>query len=87
MTTNSKLQSWVEEMRAMCRPERVQWCDGSPAEYQEMMRLLASSGSPAAETALKEIAEKGSLLRRGRGSALRRLAKEALDTMPRGGTS
>jgi len=54
---------------------------------QEMMRLLASSGSPAAETALKELAEKGSLLRRGRSAALKRIAKEALDSMPRGGAS
>src|SRR5262245_9625908 len=45
MSTNPKLQAWVEEMRAMCRPERVVWCDGSEAEYQEMLRLLVQAGT------------------------------------------
>jgi len=29
MTKNQKLLSWVEEMRAMCQPDRVVLCDGS----------------------------------------------------------
>ena len=45
MTANPSLQAWVEEMRAMCRPERVVWCDGSDAEYQEMLRLLVHAGT------------------------------------------
>ena len=45
MSTNLKLQAWVEEMRAMCKPERVVWCDGSAAEYQEMLRLLIHAGT------------------------------------------
>ena len=45
MSTNPKLQAWVEEMRAMCRPERVVWCDGSAAEYQEMLRLMVHAGT------------------------------------------
>ncbi len=45
MSTNAKLQAWVEEVRAMCKPERVVWCDGSAAEYQEMLRLLVQSGT------------------------------------------
>jgi phosphoenolpyruvate carboxykinase (GTP) len=39
------MQAWVEDMRAMCRPERVVWCDGSEAEYQEMLRLLVHAGT------------------------------------------
>src|SRR5262245_17880145 len=45
MSANPKLRAWVEEMRAMCTPERVVWCDGSPAEYQEMLRLLVHAGT------------------------------------------
>ncbi|MEY4070942.1 MAG: hypothetical protein RL721_1556 [Candidatus Eisenbacteria bacterium] len=45
MSTNPKLQAWVEDMRAMCGPERVVWCDGSPAEYREMLRLLVQAGT------------------------------------------
>ena len=45
MSTNPRLQAWVEEMRGICRPERVVWCDGSDAEYQEMLRLLVHAGT------------------------------------------
>ncbi len=45
MSANPRLQAWVEEMRAMCRPERVVWCDGSDAEYQEMLRLMVHAGT------------------------------------------
>jgi phosphoenolpyruvate carboxykinase (GTP) len=48
MSVNPKLQAWVEEMRAMCRPERVVWCDGSPAEYQRMLQLMVQSGTAVA---------------------------------------
>ena len=44
-STNSKLLAWVEEMRAMCRPEDVVWCDGSAGEYQQMLRLLVQGGT------------------------------------------
>ncbi|MFM7232108.1 MAG: phosphoenolpyruvate carboxykinase (GTP) [bacterium] len=45
MSANPKLQAWVEDLRAMCGPERVVWCDGSPAEYREMLRLLVQAGT------------------------------------------
>ena len=45
MSANPKLLAWVEEMRAMCKPERVVWCAGSPAEYQDMLRQLVASGT------------------------------------------
>jgi phosphoenolpyruvate carboxykinase (GTP) len=44
-TTNSKLLAWVEEMRAMCRPEQVVWCDGSTVEYEEMLRVMVHAGT------------------------------------------
>jgi phosphoenolpyruvate carboxykinase (GTP) len=45
MTTNTKLKAWVEEVRALCRPDHVHWCDGSQAEYDEMIRLMVESGT------------------------------------------
>ncbi|HXS82184.1 MAG TPA: phosphoenolpyruvate carboxykinase (GTP) [Methylomirabilota bacterium] len=42
---NPRLQTWVEEMRAMCRPENVVWCDGSAGEYEEMLRLMVQGGT------------------------------------------
>jgi phosphoenolpyruvate carboxykinase (GTP) len=44
-TTNTKLETWVEEMRSLCQPDDVRWCDGSEAEYDEMFRLLLASGT------------------------------------------
>ena len=39
-----RLANWVEEMARMCKPDRIHWCDGSPAEYQEMLRLMVQTG-------------------------------------------
>ncbi len=45
MTKHSKLASWVNEAAALCQPDRVVWCDGSPAEYQSMLRLMVQAGT------------------------------------------
>ncbi|MBI5836049.1 MAG: phosphoenolpyruvate carboxykinase (GTP) [Candidatus Eisenbacteria bacterium] len=45
MTQNKKLEAWVKEVAALCQPEKVVWCDGSPAEYQNMLRLLVQAGT------------------------------------------
>ena len=42
---NKQLARWVEEVTQMCRPDKIHWCDGSPAEYQEMRRLMILSGT------------------------------------------
>ena len=45
MTTHKELESWVKEAAAMCQPDAVVWCDGSPAEYQRMLELMVQSGT------------------------------------------
>jgi phosphoenolpyruvate carboxykinase (GTP) len=45
MTNNAKLNAWVDEVRNLCQPHGVRWCDGSPAEYDEMIRLMLDSGT------------------------------------------
>jgi phosphoenolpyruvate carboxykinase (GTP) len=45
MVSNRKLEAWVQEVAAMCQPERVAWCDGSAAEYQTMLRLMVQAGT------------------------------------------
>jgi len=42
---NQKLQRWVQEMEALCRPAAVHWCDGSEAEYDRLCDLLVGSGA------------------------------------------
>jgi phosphoenolpyruvate carboxykinase (GTP) len=42
---NAKLNAWVAEIEALCQPDRVQWCNGSSAEYDEMIRLMLASGT------------------------------------------
>jgi phosphoenolpyruvate carboxykinase (GTP) len=44
-TKNAKLEAWVQEVANLCRPDQVVWCDGSDAEYQEMVRLMVQSGA------------------------------------------
>jgi len=39
------LTAWVEEVAQLCKPDRVQWCDGSHEEYQAMLRLMVLTGS------------------------------------------
>ena len=39
-TSHAALQKWVDEMVDLCRPDSVEWCDGSQAEWDQLTTLL-----------------------------------------------
>ncbi len=41
---HTRLRTWVEDVAQLCKPDRVHWCDGSPEEYQAMLRLMVLTG-------------------------------------------
>ena len=43
--THTGLRAWVQEMVALCKPERVHWCDGSPAEYDALCNQMVQNGT------------------------------------------
>ena len=44
-TTNAALIKWVEEVAALCKPDRIAWCDGSEAEYNHLCAQMVESGT------------------------------------------
>jgi len=44
-TNHRKLLAWVAEVEAMCQPDRVEWADGSQAEYDRLTQLMVDSGA------------------------------------------
>ena len=42
-TTHPKVRLWVNEMKALCQPDNVYWCDGSEAEFQTLKRELVAA--------------------------------------------
>ena len=44
-TRNHKLRAWVDEVAALTQPVQVEWCDGSPEEYERLCRLLVGRGT------------------------------------------
>jgi phosphoenolpyruvate carboxykinase (GTP) len=44
-TTNKKVLAFVEEAKALFKPENVVWCDGSKDEYQHLLKSLVDGGT------------------------------------------
>ncbi|MBK1665816.1 phosphoenolpyruvate carboxykinase (GTP) [Rhodospirillum rubrum] len=44
-TRNKKLLDWVEDMTALCKPDRVYWCDGSQEEYDRLCQAMVDDGT------------------------------------------
>jgi phosphoenolpyruvate carboxykinase (GTP) len=43
--TNAKLRAWVDDMVALCKPDQVQWCDGSQEEYDRLCKQMVAIGT------------------------------------------
>ncbi|MEL7187373.1 MAG: phosphoenolpyruvate carboxykinase, partial [Pseudomonadota bacterium] len=49
MTTKlDALQTWVEEVASRTQPDAIRWCDGSDAEYSEMIEKMLADGTMSA---------------------------------------
>ena len=45
MTSNEKLNNWVNEWAAICQPDAIHWCDGSEEENQALLDQAVKKGS------------------------------------------
>ena len=43
-TNHRRLLKWIEDVKAVCKPEAVHWADGSQAEYDSLMNQMVESG-------------------------------------------
>ncbi|NLW10647.1 MAG: phosphoenolpyruvate carboxykinase (GTP) [Clostridiaceae bacterium] len=70
MIKHKKLQAWVDEVAAMCQPDKIYWVDGSQEENDRLLEEMVASG--AAEK-LDENKRPGSFLFRSDASDVARV--------------
>jgi len=44
-TQNRKIIAWVEKVKALCKPDKIHWCNGTDSEYDELCDLLVDAGT------------------------------------------
>jgi phosphoenolpyruvate carboxykinase (GTP) len=44
-TRNKALLAWIQEMADLCKPDRIQWCDGSQEEYDTLCQQMVQAGT------------------------------------------
>ena len=44
-TKHAKLIAWVKEIAALTKPDRIHWCDGSDAEFEQLTQELIALGT------------------------------------------
>jgi len=44
VTSNQSLKQWVEEVSALTRPDRIQWCTGSDEEHRQLVDGMLARG-------------------------------------------
>ncbi|HMZ60181.1 MAG TPA: phosphoenolpyruvate carboxykinase, partial [Leptospiraceae bacterium] len=42
---NKALIDWVKETAALCKPDKIYWCDGSQEEYDRLCNELVAAGT------------------------------------------